>query len=62
MCEKNKFSELEGYMWVDHNGNYHFEDDCPEDLKEKVRKEWPEYKKEVLEKKKQFIVDSRDWF
>jgi len=39
-----------------------FFDNCPEDLREKVEKEWPAYKKEILEKQAQGIYDSRDWF
>lgn len=62
MCQKKRFPEMTGLMWVDIDGNYHFFDNCPADLREKVEKEWPEYKKEVLAKKRNGIEDSREWF
>ena len=62
MCEKSRFQELEGFMYVTLDGNYHFFDNCPEDLRKKVEEEWPEYKKEILEKQAKGIYDSRDWF
>ena len=62
MCRTIRFPELLGYMIVDPYGNYHFKENCPEHLKEMIRKEWPAYKQEVIEKHKRGEEDSRDWF
>lgn len=44
------------------DGDYVFKDNCPEHLKEMIRKEWPAYKQEIIEKHKKGTRDSRDWF
>lgn len=63
MCKMRKFDYMSGYMSVDLNGNIEcFSDDCPLELKEKVLKEWPAYKKEVEELHKKGYRSSEDWF
>ena len=63
MCKKRKFECMSGYMSVLPDGTiFRFADDCPPELKEKVLKEWPAYKKEVEELHKKGYRSSEDWF
>lgn len=63
MCKKREFEYMSGYMSVDLDGNIDcFSDDCPPELKEKVLKEWPAYKKEVEERHKKGYYCTEDWF
>lgn len=63
MCKKRKFEYMVGYMSVLSYGNVLlFTDDCPPELKEKVLKEWPAYRKEVEELRKKGYRSTEDWF